>query len=103
VNLMTVHASKGLEFPVVFMLGMEEGLFPHKESMGHNNQIEEERSVVGVTQKGDSLFVNCSFTVTSSVLRSLVASPEDARAPLRGFATSKKRVRWETNVVGNPG
>lgn len=59
--------------------------------------------VVGVTQKGDSLFVNCSFTVTSSVLRSLVAPPGDARAPSRGLATSKRRERWETSAVGNPG
>ncbi len=43
VTLMTIHASKGLEFPLIFMVGMEEGLFPHSQSMFEVHELEEER------------------------------------------------------------
>ena len=43
VTLMTLHNAKGLEFPVIFLVGMEEGVFPHMRSLGDPSQLEEER------------------------------------------------------------
>jgi DNA helicase-2/ATP-dependent DNA helicase PcrA len=62
VNLMTLHAAKGLEFKVVFMVGMEEGLFPHSRSMMDKNELEEERRLcyVGMTRAREKLFLTYS-------------------------------------------
>jgi len=61
-NLMTLHAAKGLEFPVVFMVGMEEGLFPHSKSVMDKNELEEERRLcyVGITRAREILFLTYS-------------------------------------------
>lgn len=60
VTLMTIHSAKGLEFPVVFLVGMEDGIFPHANSMFEREGIEEERRLcyVGMTRAMDKLFLS---------------------------------------------
>lgn len=60
VTLMTVHTSKGLEFPVVFVVGLEEGVFPHRRAIGDREEIEEERRLcyVAVTRAREQLFLS---------------------------------------------
>ena len=62
VTLMTLHSAKGLEFPVVFLVGMEEGIFPGYKSIGEQTELEEERRLcyVGVTRAKQNLFLTNS-------------------------------------------
>ena len=62
VTLMTLHAAKGLEFPYVFMVGMEEGIFPHSRALMEKDELEEERRLcyVGITRAKERLFLTYS-------------------------------------------
>ncbi|WP_414641696.1 DNA helicase PcrA [Actinocrinis sp.] len=71
VTLMTLHTAKGLEFPVVFLTGLEEGVFPHTRAMGNAKELEEERRLayVGITRARQRLYF------TRAVMRSAWGSP----------------------------
>ncbi|WP_184584097.1 DNA helicase PcrA [Lipingzhangella halophila] len=60
VTLMTLHAAKGLEFPVVFLTGMEDGVFPHMRTLGDKTALEEERRLayVGITRAQERLYIS---------------------------------------------
>ncbi len=83
VSIMTMHAAKGLEFPVVYMVAMEQGLLPHERSIGRDDEVEEERRLafVGMTRAKEELYLclarmrefrgNTMYTVPSMFLDQL--------------------------------
>jgi DNA helicase-2/ATP-dependent DNA helicase PcrA len=81
VSLMTLHTAKGLEFPGVFIVGLEEYLLPHANSMGETAELEEERRLcyVGMTRAKDLLYMSYAET------RSVAGTPEP-RSPSRFLA-----------------
>jgi DNA helicase-2/ATP-dependent DNA helicase PcrA len=113
VTLMTLHSAKGLEFSVVFLAGLEEGLFPHKLSLDDDAALEEERRLcyVGMTRARDRLILTRgrsrrSFArddyESTRASRFLGEVPADLLEPLSGaFSASKPRTLWE-NAVNSP-
>ncbi len=122
VSLMTMHIAKGLEFPAVFLVGMEDGIFPHLRSLGDPVELEEERRLcyVGITRAERHLYVSHAWSRmlygrgTSSIpSRFLSEIPDEllrdiAGAPSRfggGFASDRNGGRHSTSEdsAGTPG
>ena len=116
VTLMTLHTAKGLEFPVVFLLGLEDGVFPHVRSLGDPDELEEERRLcyVGITRARERLYLCHAWSRTLfgateyyPPSRFLAEIPEDLVQLLGGVARSggigshrQAVVNAATNPVG---
>jgi ATP-dependent DNA helicase UvrD/PcrA len=117
VTLMTLHAAKGLEFPVVFMIGMEERLFPHVRSLDDPPQMEEERRLcyVGMTRARERLFLTNArrrrifgqdqFNAPSRFLTEIPAElldREEEYQPAFGFGSYRKEERNDWRAEPEP-
>jgi len=107
VTLMTIHSSKGLEFPVVFIVGMEEGLFPHSRSLWGSDELEEERRLayVGITRAKELLFLTYAdkrlyFGQKSSnpPSRFLIDIPEELLDSSENIFEINKEFKFEENA-----
>ncbi len=107
VVLMTLHTSKGLEFPVVFVSGMEDGIFPHRRAFEDPSELEEERRLcyVGMTRAKDRLFLTSAvrrriygtelYNPPSMFLQDIPSELLQAeRAPRQGLIGRQARASW---------
>ena len=106
VTLMTLHSAKGLEFPVVFLVGMEEGIFPGYKSIGEPKELEEERRLfyVGITRAKEYLHITCArhrtiFGSTSynAISRFVKEIPEDLLEGSADLETKKEETFEDSN------
>jgi DNA helicase-2/ATP-dependent DNA helicase PcrA len=102
VTLMTLHTAKGLEFPVVFLIGMEDGVFPHVRSLAEPDELEEERRLcyVGITRARERLYLTNAWCRTlwgstqyNPPSRFLKELPEELVRLVEGGRSSKARER----------
>ena len=100
---MTLHNAKGLEFPIVFMIGLEEGLFPHQRSLEERNEEEERRlCYVGMTRarerltlthaRGRTIFGARSYNMPSRFLGELPADGDRVGAPGAGLVARRRPI-----------
>ena len=106
VTLMTLHSAKGLEFKVVFIIGMEEGLFPHMRSFESSSELEEERRLcyVGITRAKTKLYLLSAkqrtiYGNTSSTIESRFVKEIDPELINKTVTTEEKKT--STKIVGN--
>lgn len=108
VVLMTLHSAKGLEFPVVFLVGLEEGLFPHSRSLMENRELEEERRLcyVGITRAKQRLYITYANMRTmygnfnnSIPSRFLMELPKES---ITNIKASRKSLAAGTAAPGKP-
>ena len=106
VQLMSLHSAKGLEFPLVFLCGMEEGLFPHQRSIDEPGGLEEERRLcyVGMTRAMEQLYLTCAEVRrlygrdnATSPSRFLSEVPEGLMEDVRAGAGLRTRAVKKTN------
>ncbi|WP_091225057.1 DNA helicase PcrA [Paenibacillus sp. BC26] len=95
VVLMTMHSAKGLEFPIVFIIGMEEGVFPHSRAMNDNEELEEERRLayVGITRAEKQLYL------TSARMRTLFGRT-NANMPSRFLKEVPDELKTDASATG---
>ena len=111
VTLMTLHTAKGLEFPIVFLVGMEEGIFPGYQSMNEPKELEEERRLcyVGITRAKNHLFLTCAkqrtifgsttYNMPSRFLQEIpkeyLQGYQDAFEKEESYSYADKTYQWE--------
>jgi DNA helicase-2/ATP-dependent DNA helicase PcrA len=116
VTLMTLHNAKGLEFSVVFLAGMEEGLFPHSRSAENEEELEEERRLcyVGITRAKERLILTHAterrlygYPQANLVSRFVQEIPGEAMEKTGGYATevypARDHARWNTGLFNPAG
>ncbi len=115
-TLMTLHSAKGLEFPIVFLAGMEEGLFPHSRSMESDEEMEEERRLcyVGITRAQSKLYITYTMQRTmygnsrlNMPSRFIKEIPEelldlDTKKPFRPYASQTARPTPASSTFRSP-